>query len=164
MHGKDILQHLMDDHSRLRTELREWEAALEQSSGSSYGQCQHALAVLQELCRALSYECQHHFREEETVLYAVAEFKLPRLRGLVSELRSEHDAFRQALEELRRELVRFNATGEMGALPRLGRSLVRQLRCHLEREEGELHPVVNREFRESDWHELSRLHVDSQVA
>ena len=164
MHGKDILQHLTDDHSRLRAELREWEAALEQSSGSSYGQCQHALAVLQELCRALAYECRHHFREEETVLYAVVEFKLPRLRGLVEELRSEHDNFRQALEQLRRELLRFNATGEQGRLPGMGRDLVRLLRRHLEREEAELHPVVMQEFRESDWHELSRLHVDSQVA
>jgi len=164
MQGQEILRHLMNDHSRLRTELREWEAALEQSSGSSYGQCQHALAVLQELCRALAYECQHHFREEETVLYAVVEFKLPRLRALVEELRSEHDTFRQALEQLRRELLRFNATGEQGSLPALGRNLVRLLRGHLEREERELHPVVLREFGESDWHELSRVHVDTQVA
>jgi hemerythrin-like domain-containing protein len=164
MQGQEILRHIMDDHNRLRSELREWEAALEQSSGSSYGQCQHALAVLQELCRALAYECQHHFREEETVLYTVVEFTLPHLRGLVGELRGEHDSFRQALEQLRRELARFNATGEQGSLPVLGRDLVRLLRGHLEREERELHPVVQRDFREGDWHELSRVHFDTQVA
>ncbi len=164
MEGQQFLQRLTDDHARLRAELREWEAALEQSSGSSYGQCQHALAVLRELCRALAYECQHHFREEETVLYSVVEFKLPRLRGLVGELRVEHDAFRQGLEGLRREIVRFDATGELGQMPRVGHELVRLLRRHLEREETELHPVVRREFQESDWHELSRLQVDSQVA
>lgn len=164
MQGQEILQHMMDDHARLRAELRESEAALEQSCGSSYAQCQHALVLLRELCRALAFECQHHFREEEAVLYAMVEFRLPRLRGLVGELRIEHDAFRQALEELRRELVRFDATGELGRMPQQGRELVRMMRRHLDREENELHPVVLREFGESDWHELSRLHVDSQVA
>ena len=164
MRGQEIIQQLTADHARLRQELREWEAALEQSAGSSYAQCQHALVVLRELCRALANECQHHFREEENVLYVMVEFRLPRLRGLVGELRVDHDAFRQGLEELRRELVRFDATGELGRMPALGRELVCLLRRHLEREETELHPTVQREFRESDWHELSRLHVDSQVA
>ena len=164
MQGQEILRHLTDDHNRLRTELREWEAALEQSSGSSYGQCQHALSLLREICRVLAHECDHHFRDEEVVLYPMVEFRLPRLRGLVGQLRNEHRVFRGLLDEFRRELVRFNATGQAAPAASLGRELIRLLRRHLEREEHELHPILLGEFAENDWNELRRLAADSQVA
>jgi len=164
MHGRDILEQLLQEHAGLRERLREWEAALTQASGSSYGQCQHAVGVLRELCQVFEHELRHHIREEETVLYPTVEYKLPRLRGLVGELRDEHDVFRQAFDEFRRELLHFNATGELRQLLPLGRDLVRLLRQHIEREERELHPVVLREFKEDDWQELRRLYADSEVA
>lgn len=164
MHGREILASLLKEHAGLRERLRDWEAALNQATGSSYGQCQHAVSVLRDLCRVFEEELRHHIREEEAVLYPAVEFKLPRLRGLVGELRHEHDVFRQAFDEFRRELVHFNASGEMRQLLPLGRDLVRLLRQHVDREERELHPVVLREFQEDDWRELRRLYVDSEVA
>jgi hemerythrin-like domain-containing protein len=164
MEGRDFLETLAHDHGELRGQLREWEAALEQAAGSNYGQCQHALSVLREICRVLAHECDHHFRDEEMVLYPVVEFRLPRLRGLVGQLRNEHRVFRGLLDEFRRELVRFNATGQAAPAASLGRELIRLLRRHLEREENELHPILLGEFAENDWNELRRLAADSQVA
>jgi len=164
MHGKEILESLLREHAGLRERLREWEAALRQAGGSTYGQCQHAVSVLRELCQVFEHELRHHFREEETVLYTVVEYRVPRLRGLLGELRDEHDVFRQTFEEFRRELVHFNATGELRQLLPLGRDLVRLLRQHVDREERDLHPAVLKEFKEDDWRELRRLYVDSEVA
>lgn len=164
MHGREILENLLQEHATLRDRLLEWEAALSQATASSYGQCQHAVSVLRELCRLLEHELRHHVREEEIILYPTIEYKLPRLRGLVGELRQEHDVFRQAFEEFRRELVHFNATGELRQLLPLGRELVQLLRHHVDREERELHPVVLAEFKDEDWRELSRVYANSQVA
>jgi len=164
MEGQHFLEALAQDHAGLREQLREWEAALEQAAGSNYGQCQHALGVLREICRALAHECDHHFREEEMALYPLVDFRLPRLRGLVGQLRNEHRVFRLLMDDFRRELIRFNATGQVAPAAGLGRELIRLLRRHLEREESELHPAVLAEFSENDWHELRRLIVDSQVA
>lgn len=164
MEGQNFLEALTHDHAELREQLREWEAALEQAAGSNYGQCQHAIGVLSEVCRVLAHECDHHFREEETVLYPMVGFRLPRLRGLVDQLRSEHRVFRSLFEDFQRELARFNAEGQLGPVANLGRELIRLLRRHLEREESDLHPAILSEFGENDWHELRRLSVDSRVA
>lgn len=164
MHGKKILDHLLKDHSALREHLREWEAALHQAEGPSYGQGRHALSVLRGLFRTFEHELPHHLREEETVLYGAVAYKLPHLRGLLSELRQEHDLFRHACAEFRREWLHSNATGELRRLLPLGREVLRLLRRHLDREERQLHPIVLREFREEDWRELCRLYVDSEVA
>jgi hemerythrin-like domain-containing protein len=164
MDGREFLETLARDHAALRQRLREWEAGLEQANGSSYGQCQHALGVLREVCRVLAHECDHHFREEEQVLYPVVDFRLPRLRGLVGQLRNEHRVFRGLMDDFRRELVRFNATGQVAPAASLGRELIRLLRRHLEREEAELHPAILEGFGENDWHELHRLAADAQVA
>lgn len=164
MEGRDFLETLARDHAALRERLRAWEAGLEQANGSSYGQCQHALGVLREVCRVLGEECQRHFREEEMALYPMAEYRLPRLRGLVGQLRSEHRVFRSLFEDFQRELARFNAEGQLAPVAALGRELIRLLRRHLEREESELHPAILGEFGENDWRELQRLAADSQVA
>ncbi|MGH9787120.1 MAG: hemerythrin domain-containing protein [Candidatus Acidiferrales bacterium] len=164
MEGRDFLETLAREHAGLREQLREWEAALEQANGSNYGQCQHALTVLREVCRVLADECQRHFRDEEIALYPMVEFRLPRLRGLVGQLRSQHRIFRSLFEDFQREVMRFNAEGQVGPVANLGRELIRLLRHHLELEERELHPAVLGEFGEADWHELRRLFVDSQVA
>lgn len=164
MEGRGFLETLAQDHAGLRVQLREWEAALEQAAGSNYGQCQHALSVLRDICRVLAHECDHHFREEEMALYPLVDFRLPRLRGLVGQLRNEHRVFRGLLDDFRRELVRFNATGQAAPAASLGRELIRLLRRHLEREENELHPVILAEFGENDWSELRRIVAESQVA
>ena len=164
MQARGILTRFREDHAGLRDRLREWSAALNQAADGSYGQCQHAVTILSGVCRFLEHETTHHFREEETALYAAVGQKLPRLRGLVAELQDEHDVIRQGLEEFRRGLGHFNTSGEVGDLPRRGQELIVRLRRHMDREEKELHPVVLREFKEEDWVELRRLFADSEVA
>jgi hemerythrin-like domain-containing protein len=83
---------------------------------------------------------------------------------LVGQLRNEHRVFRLLMDDFRRELVRFNATGQVAPAASLGRELIRLLRRHLEREEAELHPAILEGFGENDWHELHRLAADAQVA
>jgi hemerythrin-like domain-containing protein len=155
---------ILEAHDRVRNHLRHWDAALTQATSGSYGQCQHAIQVLREVCRYLEQEIPSHMREEETILYPTVEYRLPHVRALVGELRSEHDQFRGAFEEFRRELLHFNASGELRHLPRLGQEVVRILRHHLDREERELHPILLREFREQDWTELEGNWAGSQVA
>lgn len=164
MQAREMLTRFVEDHATLRDRLREWSAALNQAADGSYGQCQHAVTILRGVCQFLEYETMHHFREEETALYAAVRQKLPRLRDLVTELQDEHDVVRQGLEEFRRRLAHFNTSGEVSDLPSRGQELISRLRQHMEREERELHPVVVSEFGEQDWIELRQLYVDSEVA
>jgi len=163
MEAREILTRFLQDHASLRERLRDWSAALTQAADGSYGQCQHAVTILSGVCRFLEYETTHHFRQEETALYAVASQKLPRLRDLVAELQDEHDVIRQGLEEFRRGLAYFNTSGEVGDLPRQGQELIVRLRRHMDREEKELHLVVLQEFEEEDWIALRRLFVELEV-
>ena len=164
MTDQRMLDGILQEHDRLRKHLREWDQALTQVVSGRYGECQEAILILAKLCRFFEREIQGHIREEETVLYPAVEYRLPRLRGLVGELRSEHDQFRGAFEEFRRELVHFNASGELRHLPHLGHEVVGILRHHVDREERELHPILLREFAEQDWVELERGWAGSQVA
>jgi len=164
MQAQEILSRFLDDHGKLRERLREWSAALNQAADGSYGQCQHAVTILRGVCQCLEHETGHHFREEETALYAAVRQRLPRLGDLVAELQDEHDVIRQGLEEFRRRLAHFNTSGEVGDLPRRGQELIGRLRQHMDREEKDLHPVVLREFREEDWLAVRQLYVNSEVA
>lgn len=164
MQGREILAGLLKQHAELRQHLEEWADALSQAGGGTYGQCQHGVTELRSMCRFLETSMALHFREEETVLYTAVKGKLPHHRPLVAELQQEHEVIRQELEEVRRELSYFDATGELRDLLRLGGELIASLRRHLDHEERSLHPVVLREFKDADWWELRRLYVDSEVA
>lgn len=164
MNGRGIIESFLREHTELRERLRECAAAHSQAAEGTHGQCLHAVEVLRELCHLLEHEVAHHFREEETALYALVENRLPELKPTVLEFQQEHDVIRQAFDEFRRELARFNTSGELGPLPTLGRDLVAYLRHHMDREENLLHPVILKEFGESDWVALRRLFADAKVA
>jgi hemerythrin-like domain-containing protein len=164
MNGREIVEAFLREHTELREKLRECAAAQSQAADGNYGQCLHAVSVLRELCHLLEHEVAHHFREEETALYAFVQDRLPQLKPTVVEFQQEHDVIRQAFDEFRRELGQFNTSGELGRLPALGRDLVAYLRQHMDREEAILHPVILKEFQETDWVALRRLFVDAEVA
>ena len=67
MQGGEFLD-LVGGNSTLRERLLELEAALTQTTDSSYHRCRHAVSVLRDLCRFLEAESQHHFWAEETLL------------------------------------------------------------------------------------------------
>lgn len=147
---KEFLDIRVRENGILRERALNFEVALNQTIDSSYQRCRHAMSVLHDLCRFLEAESQHHFWLQESVLYPAIQGKLPRLRRLLDELRHEHDIFRQALEDFRRELVHSNLSGQLRSLPRSGGELINILRCYLDRENDELHPVILKEFEDED--------------
>ncbi len=104
----------------LRERAADFEVALNQTIDSSYHRCRHAMSVLQDLCR------------------------------LLGELRHQQDVFPQAFDDFHRELVHSNLTGQLRSLPRLGGELVHILCCYFDREDGELHSVIFKEFEDDD--------------
>jgi hypothetical protein len=114
MNGREIVEAFLREHTELREKLRECAAAQSQAADGNYGQCLHAVSVLRELCHLLEHEVAHHFREEETALYAFVQDRLPQLKPTVVEFQQEHDVIRQAFDEFRRELGQFNTSGELG--------------------------------------------------
>ena len=150
MQCKEFLDIRVRENGVLRERSLDFEVALNQTIDSSLHRCRHAMSVLHDLCRFLEAESQQQFGEEETLLYAAVEYKLPRLRSLLAELRQEHDVFRQLLEDFRCELVHFNVSGQLRNLLGLGAELVSNLRHHVDREEYELHSVVLQEFEDED--------------
>lgn len=163
MERNESFQTFLEEHRVLRSKLREWTAAESQASSGSYGQCQHAVSVMRNLCAFVEHEIAHHFREEEICLYSLAKLRLPHLHGLVSELQDEHDLIRQLFGEFRRQLMDFNTTGQLGDLARLSHELIAYLRYHMDREEQHLHPHICKEFSEDDWLELRRLQMETEA-
>lgn len=133
----------LERSSLLRQRLLDLDMALHQLRGGNYRQCQAAVAILRDLSDFFATESQQGFQEEEVRLYALAVSKQPQLRGLLKELCGEHRVLRLRVEEFRRELVRFNTTGDLRDLPHAGRTLLRFFRRHLEREAHELIPQVH---------------------
>lgn len=144
----------------LRQRLLDLDAALYRVREGGYTQCVDTLTVLRDLCRFFAYECQDAFREEETQLYPIAGSKQPQLRGLLAELRQEHDALRAVIEEFCQTLADFNATGNLHQLPRAGRKLVHLFRRHLDREERELIPVILLSLNKDECRGLDHLFAE----
>lgn len=164
MDGHAVLDGFLDEHKKLRQRLDEWRMVLTHTCDSSYEECQRSVSTLRGVCRFLEHELTHHLQEEEAVLYPTVKRKLPQLRRLVTELEQEHEVIRQVFLEFRRDLTRFNRTGELGQLPRLGQELIAYLHYHVDREDRALNPIVLKEFKETDWSELNRLHSEPRVA
>ncbi|MCI0720199.1 MAG: hemerythrin domain-containing protein, partial [Acidobacteria bacterium] len=119
----------------LRQRLLDLDAVLCRTRDGGYSQCLDTLTALHDLCRFLIYEGQDAFEEEETHFYPILEGRQPQLRGLLADLRWEHDALREAIEEFSQALAHFNSTGNLHQLPRVGRKLASLFRRHLDREE-----------------------------
>lgn len=155
MRSKQFVNILTKKNRIIRGRLLDFEAALDQTTGSSYHQCRHAVSDLRLLCWVFRNETQLHFWQEETALYPAVEYQLPRLRWLLGELRQEHDVFRRTLEDFRCELDNFNLSGQLRNVLRLGGDLTSTLRRCLDRADDELHPIVLDELTGENLPELS---------
>ncbi len=142
----------------LRLRLLELTMALSQVRGGDYGQVQSGLQSLRALCRAFQDLEREQFRREETVFYPALEEAAPRLRGLLGELRNEINTFRRAFESFRESVLIFNASGELGSLPRTGQDLANIIGQHLHRQEAELFPLLQ-ELVEDDAPAAMNLHL-----
>lgn len=136
------LEQQARDNQTLRLHLLELTMALFQVRSGAYGQAQSGLQSLRALCRVFQELEQQQFRREETVFYPSLEEAAPRLRGLLGELRRDLLAFRHAFESFREAVLIFNASGELGILPRVGQELAEILSRHLHRQEAELFPLL----------------------
>jgi len=154
MRSKQLVNILTKKNSISRGRSLDFEAALDQTTGSSYHQCRHALSNLRDLCWVLGNETRDQFWQEETALYPAVEYQLPRLRWLLGELRQEHDVFRRTLEDFRCELDYFNLSGQLRNFLRLGGELTSTLRRCIDRADDELHPIVLNELTGEDLPEL----------
>ena len=137
-----VLEQQARDNQTLRLRLLELTMALFQVRGGAYGQVQSGLQSLRALCRAFQDFEQEQFRREETEFYPALEEVAPQLRGLLGELRSELNTFRRAFESFREAVLIFNASGELGSLPRVGQDLANIIGRHLHRQETELFPLL----------------------
>lgn len=155
MRSKQFVNILTKKNRIMRGRLLDFEAALHQTTGSSYHQCRHAVSDLRDLCRVLENETRYQFWQEEAALDGAIEYRLPRLRGLLGELRQEHDVFRRSLEDFRCELDYFNLSGQVRNVLRLGGELTSTLRRCLDRADDELHPIALNELTGENLPELS---------
>ncbi|MGH9787726.1 MAG: hemerythrin domain-containing protein [Candidatus Acidiferrales bacterium] len=136
------LEQQVLDNWALRQHVLELQTALIGIRSGSFTQVQHGMQTLRVLCRAFQDFAQWQFRREETLLYRPLEEALPPLRNLLGELRGELKSFQRIFENFREAVLIFNASGELGRLPRLGQDLVNLLGKHLHRQETELYPML----------------------
>ena len=134
-------QHVLDNFA-LRQYLLELQTALIEIRSGSFLQVQHGMQTLRGLCRAFQDFAQWPFRREETLIYRPLEEALPVSRNLVGELRGELESFQRLFENFREAVLIFNASGELGRLPRLGQDVVNLLGKHLHRQEADLFPLL----------------------
>jgi hypothetical protein len=145
------LEQQVLDNFALRQHLLELQTALIEIRSGSFVQVQHGLQTLRGLCRAFQDFAQWQFRREETVLYRRLEEAVPPLRHLLGELRGELESFQRLFEDFREAVLIFNASGELGRLPRLGQELVNLLGKHLHRQEAELFPLLQEYAEGARW-------------
>jgi len=145
------LEQQVLDNWALRQHLLELQTALIEIRSGSFIQVQHGLQTLRSLCRVFQDFAQWQFRREETQLYRRLEEALPPLRHLVGELRGELESFQRLFESFREAVLIFNASGELGRLPRLGQDLVNLLGKHLHRQEAELFPLLQEYVEAPQW-------------
>ncbi len=136
------LEQQVLDNFALRQHLLELQTSLIEIHSGSFLQVQHGMQTLRGLCRAFQDFSQWQFRREETLIYRPLEEALPTLRHLLGELRGELESFQRLFEDFREAVLIFNASGEMGRLPRLGQDVVNLLGKHLYRQEAELYPML----------------------
>lgn len=138
---KRVLEALAFDNGALRRHLRTWDALLIQVGTGNHLECQHAISVLQQLCRR--FERWNHRRFQAGGLYKSIEKKFPDRQHLLDELRDELKFVRCTLREFRRELALANSSRERHEIRRVGEELAQTLRRHIHGEETGLFPLVS---------------------
>ncbi|MBI2955700.1 MAG: hemerythrin domain-containing protein [Acidobacteria bacterium] len=136
------LERFRLQHTALRERLRELEKALRQVRSDNYSQVLQGVATLRQLCPFLQEFDRGEARRVQEVFYRLLGENRPALRGLLGELQSELARYHRLSEDFREALVIFNASGELGRLPALGRELARLLEDYLDAEASSLLPCL----------------------
>ena len=142
MKDQPFLSLLVGESGHLRERLREAETAVQRIEYSNFRKCQEAITELWGLFRYLEDLSERRFRQKEKILFPVVEHAQPQLQNFLDQLRHDHTVMRGTVRQIRRQLARFNATGESGEWLAVGRQALRLLSRHVAREQQALFPVV----------------------
>jgi hemerythrin-like domain-containing protein len=141
----NAVERLRRDHAMLRTTLSVLETGLQMGP--------EAWSVLRQMCFTLSRQLRDHIRREEELVAASRKALDPRI---LAEVALEH---RDEPAHLR-AITRLFVSEPTHSLERVGPALtnvIRALRHHMDEEEAELFPVLERTLTASDAQELSPL-------
>ena len=120
--------------------LLAWELLLFQLADSKYRSDKRFIAIVQFTCELFERDLNTSLIIEENGLYAHVEEEVPRLRGLVKQLRAEHAALRKHLEIIHWEFSDDASFDRPEMLRAFVAELALALRAHMRREEDELVP------------------------
>lgn len=126
------IERLKRDHLILRAKLDVLESALQLGSDTWY--------VLREMCYTLSKQLQQHIRREEEL---VAQCRSALTAQQLQQLHVEHQDEPERLQVLHHLFLQEKGRSLAQIAPVL-RSLVRGLRQHMDEEERELFPILER--------------------
>jgi hypothetical protein len=113
----------------------------------SYTDCVDAISGLRAALRALETEEASRFHREEMKLCASLRVGSGATEALMEELAADREAMREAFDACRRALKAFNVHGDSGPLCQAAERLVKILSRRLDRQQRELVPALERQFR-----------------
>jgi hemerythrin-like domain-containing protein len=146
---KDPIARLREEHANFARLLHTLEAQLDLLHGDSEPNYELMLDVMYYMTHFP--DIFHHPREE--LAFALLGRRLGAARAVVAELSHEHDTLRSSGASLVQELEGVNngaiVTRESIELP--GRAYVAAFRRHIDREEGEVFPMVRKALNGEDW-------------
>ena len=133
------VDRLRRDHEVLRTKLDVLEATLGMTPPTTW-------FILRELCYTLSRQLQDHIRREEELVTACQQSLSPDVR---SHVRLEHDEEPQLLRTVNHLFIEEGGKAVEQIRGVLG-ELIPRLRRHMEEEEAELFPAIERVLGERE--------------
>ena len=122
--------------------LLAWQVLLFQLADSKYRSDKRFIAIVQFTCELFERDLNTSITIEESGLYAHIEAEVPRLRGLVKQLRAEHADLRKHLEIIHWEFSDDASFDRPELLRASVAELAQTLRAHMQREEDELVPAL----------------------
>lgn len=132
------IERLKRDHVILRAKLDVLESALRLGPDTWF--------VLREMCYTLSRQLQQHIRREEGL---VAQCRAALTAQQAQQLRLEHRDEPERLRALNRLFLREHGRSLTQVAPVL-RAMIKGLRQHMDEEERELFPVLERDTQEQE--------------
>jgi hypothetical protein len=122
--------------------LLAWKLLLFQLADEKYRSDKKFIGIVQFTCQLFERDLHTSLTIEESGLYAHVEAEVPRLRGLVKQLRLEHAALRKHLEIIHWEFSDDASFDRPELLRASVAELAHTLRAHMRRDEDELVPVL----------------------
>lgn len=144
MDTAEVVDCVVHAHGEMQARLQEWEAALEQLTASDFSTSQRGLQRVWRLVPFFNKEVPRHFHDEETRLFPVLARRDPAHQNALARFQREHQEFRRQWREFMLELLYSDAVGETRRVYELSASMIRLLREHIQREEQELLPLLEK--------------------